>query len=113
MKTQNGFSFIMRAHDGAFIDRKHTSTFFQNKTLKIGGLGFLLVSKMKIILVLALIVAVNCEIKEEGSVLVVTTDNWDEVVKDDANVLVEFCKCMTTSVAMNGLYILFLLLIVG
>lgn len=48
---------------------------------------------MKVVLAaLLLIAAVNCEIKEEKDVLVITTDNWDEAVTADGNVLVEFCK---------------------
>jgi len=45
---------------------------------------------MKIVLALAIILAVNCEVKEEDSVLVVTTANWKEAVPTDGNVLVEF-----------------------
>jgi len=46
---------------------------------------------MKVVLAaLLLIAAVNCEIKEEKDVLVITTDNWDEAVTADGNVLVEF-----------------------
>lgn len=45
---------------------------------------------MKFALLLTLLVGVYCEIKEEDGVLVVTTDNWDEAVTSDANVLVEF-----------------------
>lgn len=47
---------------------------------------------MKCLILLTLFVLSYCEVKEEEDVLVVTTDNWDEVVKDDAIVLVEFCK---------------------
>jgi len=45
---------------------------------------------MKCAIIFALLVSVYCEIKEEDDVLVVTTDNWDEAVTNDANVLVEF-----------------------
>lgn len=45
---------------------------------------------MKFLIVLAFALAVNCEITEEESVLVVTTANWDEAVTADGNVLVEF-----------------------
>jgi len=46
--------------------------------------------KMKCLILLSLFVFSYCEVKEEKDVLVVTTDNWDEVVKDDTIVLVEF-----------------------
>jgi len=45
---------------------------------------------MKFLIVLALIAFSYCEVKEEEDVLVVTTANWDEVVTDESNVLVEF-----------------------
>jgi len=45
---------------------------------------------MKVVLALALILAVNCEIKEEEDVQVITTANWDEAVTTEGNVLVEF-----------------------
>ena len=48
--------------------------------------------KMKCITLIALLVVVSCEVKEEDDVLVVTQANWDEVVTSDATVLVEFCK---------------------
>ena len=47
---------------------------------------------MKCLLLLGLFVFAHCEVKEEKDVLVVTTDNWDEVVNDGTTVLVEFCK---------------------
>ena len=47
---------------------------------------------MKCLILLTLFVFSQCEVKEEDGVLVVTTDNWSEVVTDDSTVLVEFCK---------------------
>lgn len=47
---------------------------------------------MKCITLIALVVIVSCEVKEEDDVIVVTQANWDEVVTPDATVLVEFCK---------------------
>lgn len=45
---------------------------------------------MKCITLIALVVIVSCEVKEEDDVIVVTQANWDEVVTPDATVLVEF-----------------------
>lgn len=45
---------------------------------------------MKFVLLIALFALASCEIKEEEDVMVVTTDNWDEAVRDDNNVLIEF-----------------------
>jgi len=45
---------------------------------------------MKCVLLIALFALAHCEIKEEEDVMVVTTDNWDEAVKDTDTVLVEF-----------------------
>jgi len=45
---------------------------------------------MKLVLLIALFALASCEIKEEEDVMVVTTDNWDEAVRDDNNVLIEF-----------------------
>lgn len=45
---------------------------------------------MKFLILIALFVSAYCEVKEEDDVLVVTTDNWDEAVPADGNVLVEF-----------------------
>ena len=49
---------------------------------------------MKCLLLIALVAVAYCEVKEDENVLVVTTDNWDEAVPNDANVLVEFCKVL-------------------
>lgn len=45
---------------------------------------------MKCLILLTLFVFAYCEVKEEEDVLVVTTENWDEVVNDESTVLVEF-----------------------
>ncbi len=47
---------------------------------------------MKLLILAICIGAVVCEIKEEKDVLVLTTQNFDEAVKDDALIMVEFCK---------------------
>jgi len=45
---------------------------------------------MKSLILLTFIAFGCCELKEEGNVLVVTADNWDEAVSDATTVLVEF-----------------------
>jgi len=45
---------------------------------------------MKCLVLLSLFVFAHCEVKEEEDVLVVTTDNWDEVITEESTVLVEF-----------------------
>lgn len=45
---------------------------------------------MKCLVLLTLFVFAHCEVKEEKDVLVITADNWDEVVNDQSTVLVEF-----------------------
>ena len=39
-----------------------------------------------------LIMSVRCVIEEDNGVLVVTHNNWDEVVNDDTMAMIEFCK---------------------
>ncbi len=47
---------------------------------------------MKLLILAICLGAVFCEIKEEKDVLVLTTDNFDTAVTDDAMILVEFCE---------------------
>ena len=50
---------------------------------------------MKYLVFLALVAIVNCDIKEEDDVLLLTGDNWNEAVTSDVNILVQFCKFQT------------------
>ena len=52
----------------------------------------ILAEKMKCLIPIALVAVAYCEIKEEQNILVVTTDNWDEAVRNDSIVFVYFCK---------------------
>ena len=49
-------------------------------------------AKLAIICAALLLVGAHAEVEEEEGVQVLTTDNWDEAVKEDTTVLVEFCK---------------------
>jgi hypothetical protein len=52
---------------------------------------------MKFLLVLSalLVASLNASIEEEEHVLVLTTNNFDEAVKANKYLLVEFCKLKT------------------
>lgn len=45
-----------------------------------------------ILIALALTAFVNAEVQEEENVLVLTTDNFEEVIEGNDYVLVEFCE---------------------
>lgn len=45
-----------------------------------------------LLLLSALVMLARCEIEEENDVLIVTTDNWDQVVNDQSMAIIEFCK---------------------
>ena len=53
----------------------------------------ILAEKMKFLILIALVAVAYCEITEEKNVLVVTGENWDEVV-NASYVLVNFCKVL-------------------
>lgn len=48
--------------------------------------------KFLILLSSVFIMLARCEIEEENDVLIVTIENWDEVVNDDTMALIEFCE---------------------
>ena len=68
---------------------------FQVESHKVG-------SKMKFcsVILLSLISVAFCDndIKEEDSVLVLTTDNFDKAVADNKHILVEFCEYSRVSI---------------
>jgi len=45
---------------------------------------------MKCLILFALVGIIACELKEEKDVIVITEANWDEAVREDNNILVEF-----------------------
>lgn len=62
----------------------------QDLSPKTGRLFIMLLKFLSFVLLSSLVIA--GDIKEEEGVLVLTVDNFDQAVKDNEHILVEFCK---------------------